>query len=161
MSNQDNYRGITLQPVLSKLFEKCLMVRLNHWSRCNNIISEMQGTNQLKCSCLETSFIVRETISYNVHKGGKIFVALLDARKAFDTVWQDGLFYKLYNYGINGKAWRILRKMFEDFKCYVRVGNCISESFLANQGIHQGSVCSCFYFNYITIIQSKNETSVT
>ena len=63
LTNQDNYRGITLQPVFCKIFEKCIMARLDKWSRSNNIIHRPQGANQRKCSCIETSLIVQEVIA--------------------------------------------------------------------------------------------------
>ena len=35
----------------------------------------------------------------------------LDAEKAFDRVWHERLFQKLYNDGIHGKLWLILRDL--------------------------------------------------
>ena len=142
----DNYRGITLQPVLCKLFEKIVMRRLEMWSNENNIIHCLQGANQKKCSCLQSTMLLRETISHNVEKSGKCFVLLLDVKKAFDTVWQDGLFYLLNRYGVAGVAWRILHKLFLGYKCYARVGNTVSIPFYTNQGIHQGSPLSMFLY---------------
>ena len=145
-TNQDNYRGITLLPVIAKMFEKWVMIRVEKWSIDNNIIHKMQGAAQAKCSSLNTSWLVREIISYNLERSKPVYVVLLDVRKAFDTVWQDGLFFKLYNYGLSGKTWRILRKLFENFKCCVQVAGQLSESFEAEQGIHQGAPLSMFMY---------------
>lgn len=39
-SNPDNYRGITLLPVISKIFLKILANRLQQWVEMNNILNE-------------------------------------------------------------------------------------------------------------------------
>ena len=44
-----------------------------------------------------TSFLLRESIFYAKENGSKLYVCFLDVKKAFDCVWHDGLFYKLYN----------------------------------------------------------------
>ena len=36
------------------------------------------------------------------------FVAFLDVRKAFDTVWHEGLLVKLLNNGIKGHLWHLI-----------------------------------------------------
>ena len=40
----------------------------------------------------------------------------------------------------------MLRLLFENFRCMVRVGNSLSEPFLARQGIHQGSSLSMYLY---------------
>ena len=44
--------------------------------------------------------IFQEAIQHIRETGKKAYVALLDVRKAFDTVWHDGLFHKLFQIGI-------------------------------------------------------------
>ena len=145
---QDNYRGLTLLPVISKMYEKCVCVRLEKHSKFNKLISKYQGAGQDKCSNIHTAWIIKETVAANTKNGGVFYVGTLDARKAYDTVFQNGLFYQLYNLGINGKVWRILRKMYKGFTCQVRVAGMLSEPFLALQGIHQGAPCSMLMYEF-------------
>ena len=51
------------------------------------------------------------------------FVIFYDVSKAFDTVWTNGLFYKMYNAGITSRIWRLLYRAYEDVKCRVRIEN--------------------------------------
>ena len=62
----------------------------------------------------------------------------MDAKKAFDTVWHDGMFYKLYKAGCNNILWRILRDFYNNFKCSVFVAGKQSSWFDILQGVHQG-----------------------
>ena len=71
---------------------------------------------------------------------------MLDVKKAYDVLWQDGLFYKLYKVGLLGKLWRILRCMYQDFVCKVMINGTASKSIKALRGIHQGAPCSTFLF---------------
>lgn len=145
---QDNYRGITLLSVFAKLYEKCIMLRLDEKLKANDVLSGMQGAAQNKSSSLHSAWLVREIISFNVEKNNDTFICLLDTKKAFDSVWQDGLLYKLFNEtGLHGKTYRIICELFKDFKCCIRLGNIISPSFLVKQGIHQGAPCSMVFYN--------------
>ena len=142
---QDNYRGITLIPVLAKLYEKCIMKRLDKSDQLKDVINILQGVTKARCSSLHVAWLVKEVISYHVEMGSNLYIGLLDIRKAYDTVWQDGMLYKLFHYGINGKTWRIIRNFYRKFMCQVRFKS-LSELFEALQGIHQGAPCSTLFF---------------
>ena len=99
----------------------------------------MQGAGQEKCSCLHTSFIVQEAVAHNVNKGGTVYVAFLDTRKAFDTVWIDGMLYRLYQEGMNTKTWRLIKDAYTDFKCAIYLDGKTGEWFGPERGVHQGA----------------------
>ena len=105
------------------------MKRIERWALRNNIINNHQGAAQPKCSSLHVSWLVQECIAKFVDKGCSVYVAMLDTKKAYDFVWQKGLFYKLYTLNICPKLWRLIMKLYEKFECYVRVGNIMSDGF--------------------------------
>ncbi len=39
-----------------------------------------------------------------------MYVVLLDINKAFDSVWIDGLMYRLFEIGIDLKLWKLIKK---------------------------------------------------
>ena len=137
-----NNRGITLLTVINKLYERVLLGRMEQWIEGGKIIEDVQGAGQKHVSCLHTSLIARETIEYNLENGKNVYVCNLDAQKAFDTVWTNGLLYKLYKAGMDTKLWRIIKKLYSNFQCCVAINGVRSESFPVTQGVHQGAPLS-------------------
>ena len=108
-NNKDNYRGITLSPTLCKIYEMILLNRPEKYAAQIGFFSEMQFGFQEGVGCNEASFTILETINHMLERGSKIFSCFLDVRKAFDTVWIDGLLYKLFSdLGIRGRMWLAL-----------------------------------------------------
>ena len=142
-SDPSNYRGITLQSVIAKVFEKIILLRLLD-SNIHDLIHPLQGGFKPDVSCLHTAFVLQEAVQHLRDHKKKAYVALLDVQIAFDTVWHNGLFHKLYSYGIKGHTWRILRKWYQSTTCTVLWEGEQSNSFNIKQGLKQGAVLPCF-----------------
>ena len=110
-TKMDNNRGITLLPILSKLYEKVLLTRHEMATKDMAIIDSLQGAMVMSCSSMHTTWMLRETIAYNLEKKSSIYVGLLDTSKAFDSVWVDGAFYKLHR----PKAMEDFKKLLQKF----------------------------------------------
>ncbi len=136
----DNNRGITLMPVLSKLLDSILLQRVDHWFVSK--LDSLQGANRAGSSSIETAAVLQELIAQNLNRRNTVYVVLLDVKKAFDTVWHEGMFVKLHDMGLDPKLWRLLVNSYSNFKCSVRVGTKQSEWFEPQQGVHQGDVFS-------------------
>ncbi len=141
-----NNRGITLLSVISKIFDNITYNRHLQWSKVHTPLDSLQGAGQEKCSSIHTTLLLRESISHNIERGSTVYVALLDTAKAFDTVWTKGLFVKMYNLGMDPVIWRLLVQSYTNFQCHVKIGNELSESFVAEQGLHQGAHWSMHMF---------------
>ena len=77
--------------------------------------------------CIEASFTILETINHMLERGSKTFSCFLGIRKAFDTVWIDGLMYKLFSdLGINGKLWLAIKVLHIDVKAWVLYSGALS-----------------------------------
>ena len=46
-------------------------------------------------------------IFHNIELKTKVCVAILDSKKAFDTVWRKAIMYKMCNLWVSGKLWCI------------------------------------------------------
>ena len=75
------------------------------------------------------------------------FAFFLDIRKAYDTVWRNGLWYKLWDMGVRGKMWRVIKKMYEGSKSMVLLDGEKSEGFNVEQGVAQGCSLSPILFS--------------
>ena len=116
-NNKDNYRGITLFPTLCKIYEMILLNRLEKCTERRGFFLKMQFSFQEGVGCIEASFIILETINHILELGSKIFSCFLDVCKAFDTVWIDGLLYKLFTeLGINGRMWLAIKDLYTNVK---------------------------------------------
>ena len=61
-----------------------------------NYFSDPQFGFSEGVGCIESSVVISESVNQAVEQGDKVFACFLDVRKAFDTVWHDGLLFKLY-----------------------------------------------------------------
>ena len=61
-TQKDNNRGITLLPIISKVYEKVLILRDEKTNRKKKI-DHLQGANVKKCSSIHTTWMLRETMS--------------------------------------------------------------------------------------------------
>ena len=91
--------------------------------------------------CVEASFTILETINHMLERGSKIFGCFLDVRKAIDTVWIDGLFFKLFTeLGIKGRMWLAIKDLYTGVKAQVPYSGSLSRSFDVSQGTGQGRI---------------------
>ena len=53
----------------------------------------------------------------------KIYACFVDFRKAFASVWHDGLLYKFSKNNVQGKFDRLIKSLYTKCTCSVRIGN--------------------------------------
>ena len=70
---------------------------------------------------------LKSIIDFQKSKKEKVVAAFIDLRKAFDTVWLDGLFYKMLLNGINGKIYDIIRSMHTKNTFRIKFANELSK----------------------------------
>ena len=87
---------------MAKLFAKILNIRLEKFLAERNIICKEQIGFCKDKRTSDHMFVLKTLIDKYTQKGPKLlFTCFIDFRKAFDTVWHDGLLYKLRKYGIS------------------------------------------------------------
>ena len=79
-------------------------------------------------------------------KKRKLFRAFIDFEKAFDTVWREGLFYKMMLNNINGKMYNVIINMYDSIKSCISYDNYISEYFECANGVRQGETVPFSFF---------------
>ena len=143
----NNYRGITLMSCLSKISTGVLSKRINKWCDENNVISDCQFGFRKGCSTTDPSFVLHNLIQKTLNNRGRLYCAFVDLKKAFDSIYRNALWYKLFNLGIKGKTFRIIRDMFAKVKSRVKSANTMSDFFEYALGLRQGEVLSPLLFS--------------
>ena len=97
-----------------------LLNRLKKFAKQKGFFSNLQFGFEEGVGCIEASFTILQTINHMLERGNKVFGCFLDVRKALDTVWIDGLLYKLFTeLRIEGKMWLAIQDLYTDVKARV------------------------------------------
>ena len=142
----NNYKGITLLNVVGKLFNKVLNYRLLYWLEEHNKLSESQAGFRFGRSCVDNLFVLNEVIQGRLQEGKKTFSFFLGIKKAYDTVWRDGLWYRMWEMGIQGKLWRVIRNIYNVNQSCVYLDGIKSQYFGITQGVAQFCTLSLTLF---------------
>lgn len=143
----DSYKPVSLLSCVYKIFESIIQSRLLKYVLVDKEFpSPQQQGFQKNLGCLTASFNLQETTFHNLELYSKVYVAFLDSRKAFDTVWRTALMCKLYKLGVKGKIWSIIDDCHTNTKNSVVVNQQKSVFFNVKQGVRQG----VFYQVYCT-----------
>ena len=94
-SLMDNYRPISVLPVLSKMFERVVHQQLYAYLEQNNLLSKRQFGFRNRPSTQHAVTKFSDSIRQNMDKGLMTGVIYIDLRKAFDTVDHARLLSKL------------------------------------------------------------------
>lgn len=100
----ENYRPITLLSCLGKLFTCILSKRLETYASEINLITRSQAGFRKNHSTLDHILTLQFLSHTLLSRKKKLFCAFVDFKQAFDTVWRNGLWYKLLENGIGGNA---------------------------------------------------------
>jgi hypothetical protein len=142
-----NYRGITLLDVVSKLFHKVLANRLVKHAESNGLLHTAQNAFRSGRSTDDHVYCLSEVVKGRQRGGLPTYAFFLNVSKAYNTVWRDGLLYKLWNQGIRGPIWRYIRAMYTSTARSVRCGDTTSEEVQIDLGTAQGDTLSCVLFD--------------
>jgi hypothetical protein len=97
----ENYRPISLLPIVSKVLERCVFCNIK--VHLFQLIQKSQHGFISGKSCVTNLLEVREFIGLELDAGGQIDVIYLDISKAFDKVNHERLRHKLRMGGFRGK----------------------------------------------------------
>ena len=105
----NSYRGVTLTSVLAKVLETLTLMQMRcHFSE-RKILHLNQTAYRTGVSCAEAIFSTMEVISTYSQCSEIVYMCFYDLQKAFDSIQYPVLLNCLYESGVNGKAWRLLR----------------------------------------------------
>ena len=122
--NKCNYLPISLIPIFGKIFEKLLFdVIYDHLCK-NDLISPHQSGFRPGESTINQLLLITHSIyrAFDETPSKETRAIFLDLSKAFDTVWHEGLIYKLKANGMTGNILQILQNYLTDRRQRVLTG---------------------------------------
>ena len=147
LKEPSNYRGITLVSCFGKLFTVIINERLKKWALQNETISDAQFGFKADYSTVDAIFIIQSLINKAINKKKKLYACFIDLKRAFDSVYRNGLWYKMIKNGIDGKVLDLIRSIYSEVMSCVKNINTFSDFFKSDVGLMQGEVLSPFLFS--------------
>ena len=138
----DDFRGITISPVISKVFESCILDRYQQYF----VTSDNQFGFKKGLSCSHAIYSVKSVVNHYSNLGSTVNLCLLDLKKAFDKMNHHGLYIKLMNRLVPNALLCILEYWFDACRTCVRWGNAVSRFISFECGVRQGGVLSPYLF---------------
>ena len=140
----NNWKGVTLLPVISKIFCRMMLERIK--IGIDKKLRKEQAGFRSKRSTTEHIFILRNILEQANEWRAGLYIHFVDFEKAFDSVHRESLWNIMRSYGIPGKMVRVIADIYEDFECAVIDGSETSDWFKIKSGVKQGCVMSGFLF---------------
>lgn len=134
-----SYRPISLLPVLSKVFEKLLVKRINPIIESRHLIPNHQFGFRTQHSTIDQVHRITDVIEKALEEKKVCSVIFLDVAQAFDKVWHEGLIHKLRKQ-LPVQYADILQSYISDRYFRIKQEDEYSELKPINAGVPQGSV---------------------
>ena len=75
------------------------------------LCKEQIGFRRAACTS-DHIFVLKSIIDLHKHKRQPLYSCFIDLRKAFDSLWRNGLFYKLLKTGISSKLVSVIKDLY-------------------------------------------------
>jgi hypothetical protein len=139
----DDFRGISISPIISKLFEMALLNRFSSYF----VSSDHQFGFKKHSSCKHAIYCVRNVIETFIANGSTVNVCALDLSKAFDRMNHYALFNKLMDRNYPNELLSIFESWFRASITCVKWERYVSNFFHLLSGVRQGGVLSPILFS--------------
>ena len=120
--------------------------RLQDWVDVLDILYNTQAGFRKSYSTFDNIFVLQNIIFKSRFEKKKLFCAFIDFRKAFNSVFRYGLWYKLIQYNCSGKFLKVVKDMYDKLKCCVKTNEGMTRFFQSHVGVQQGAIMSPLLF---------------
>ncbi|ETO34648.1 hypothetical protein RFI_02441 [Reticulomyxa filosa] len=142
----NSMRGIRIKSSCVSIIDKLIL------TRCATTIEKQiypeQGGFREGRSTEDQIISLRIILAYQKYINKReAFICTIDLQKAFDNVWIPGLLTKLYESGIKGKTFCLIKHILEESKVIVESNGLCSNEIAIGRGTGQGFATSATFFN--------------
>jgi hypothetical protein len=140
--NCNNWRGITLLSIPSKVFYIVLISRITE--AVDKKLRQEQAGFRKGRGYIDHIFVLRNILEQCHEWQRKLLVNFVDFEKTFDSLHRDSLWEILRNYGIPSKIVQLIKQFYTNFSC--TINSEADTSFLVKSGVRQGCAMSSVLF---------------
>ena len=152
----NNWRGITLLSLTSKVFSRIVLSRLT--AVLEKDLRPQQAGFRPGRSCSDHIFTLRQILEQSKEWNTPLYIIFIDLEKAFDSIHQESLWKILRHYGVPSKLVQVVAMLYSDFKSQVICDSELTEAFNVSTGVKQGCILSPFLFILAMDWIMKNST---
>lgn len=145
-----SYRPISLLSSLSKIMEKILKEKLTDFIGSENILPTQQFGFRKEHNTVQPLVRIRNIVNSNFTIGKSTGMVLLDIKAAFDSVWHNGLIFKLIRFNFPPMLIKIIQSFLSERTFSVYIGSNHSSQYDILAGCPQGSCLSPILYNIYT-----------
>ena len=141
----ENYRSISILPVLSKIFEKILHQQMYGYFKC--IFHKLISGFRTGYSCNYILLKLTEDMKKALDQKFNIGLVAMDLSKAFDIIPRYLFIAKLSAYGFSSNACELIHSYLSDRHQRVKINDNTSNWTTTCKGVAQGSIIGPLVFN--------------
>ena len=120
----ENHRGITVGDPIGTIIEEVIDKTIEE----NVTFTQSQGGGKKGASLRDHVFILRSIIDIVIKQERSLFLTFYDVTKAHDNVDNQDLLVMIWEKGITGKTWRLLKSLCHDLTAKVRTRHGLTRS---------------------------------
>lgn len=132
-----NQRGIFLKIILSKLFERINMNRIDENTKN---IDLCQAGSRTERSPADQTFLLRAAVDHAVYMKKPVYVVLYDYSQCFDSLWLEDSLLSLWKLGVQNDVLSLIRELNKQCNIVVKTPVGTTDEFLVHNIVQQGSV---------------------
>ena len=134
-NDPDNYRPISISSCLGKVLSHLLLIKIQQarTTQCPDKLNQ-EGFCKGSDHVLTLHTIIEK---YKLQKT-TVYGAFIDFRKAFDTVWREGLLLKLARMNVDRSLFYTIKEYYTSRKASIKIDNLRTDSFPTYAGVIQG-----------------------
>ena len=160
INDRNNYRGITVLSVFTKIFETAVNNRISFINDAFKTTDIFNGGFLEGSRTADNIFILQGLIERQLILGKSLYICMVDFSKAFDLVNRNILFFKLIRAGFHGKVIDTLRSLYRKTVFRVKCKGLLSPPIRDSYGVNQGGNASPMLLLIVKYMTPFDENSI-
>lgn len=142
----NNYRGISVLPVMSKPLEKIMFIQIWEHLKKHNLLNDNQFGFVPHSSTCSATLEVLNIIQNSISKKSYTAIIAIDLQKAFDCINHELALRKMKDKHFSNESINVMNSYLSNRYQFVKMGQLSSSHRLVKRGVPQGSILGPLIF---------------